>query len=278
MLEIEIKIVRPLRMLFIIGGTVGLVLWAQSFVEEKTVQANAVGGPLVIGAEEQIYRQRTLQAVLDRREEILRYQLRVLEQERDQLSSEWTEQQEKQWRESRELLLGILSDRRKSEEYVRRALLEIWESEGRALASSTVSLTPLRLSWPVEPSEGLSATFLSKEYEEQFGLPHKGIDIPVPQGTTIRAPADGIVEEVADNDFGFSYLVLRHAGGSTLYGHVVGFFVNKGQFVRRGDPIARSGGRPGTRGAGPLSTGPHVHFEVIRNGMHVDPLTVLPAW
>jgi len=275
--EIEIKIIHPIRILLIIGGTVALVFWAGSFVETDQTRASATGGPEVQDAEEQIYRQRIEQAVLDRREEILRYQLRVLEEEKIRFDRTWTEEQQQAWQQSRDQLLEVLSDRRKSEAIIRTALRELWEAQGRALASSLDLSRPLHLSWPVEPTEGLSANFLDEAYENRFGIPHEAIDIPVLQGTEVRSAAEGVVESIYEGESGYNYVILSHPGGATLYGHVEKFLVREGQYVHRGDPIALSGGMPGTPGAGPISTGPHVHFEVMRGGAHVDPLLHLTA-
>jgi murein DD-endopeptidase MepM/ murein hydrolase activator NlpD len=52
--------------------------------------------------------------------------------------------------------------------------------------------------------------------------------------------------------------------------------VEEGQLVQPGDVIGLSGGAPGTRGAGWMTTGAHLHFEVLENGEHVDPLDHLP--
>jgi murein DD-endopeptidase MepM/ murein hydrolase activator NlpD len=95
----------------------------------------------------------------------------------------------------------------------------------------------------------------------------------------VAAAADGVIAKVSDNGMGFSSLVIRHEGGfATLYGHVSGFLVQEGQHVRAGDPVALSGGQPGTKGAGKMTTGSHLHFEVTKSGIHVDPLTYLPEW
>ncbi|MFA7682053.1 MAG: M23 family metallopeptidase [Candidatus Peribacteraceae bacterium] len=268
MLEIEIKIRNPFTMLLIIGGTVGLVVLAQSFVDGK-ITGEAMGGSIteqeqVERAETQLYRQRIEQDVLGRREEILRYQLRVLEEGGEE------------WNESRERLRALLMDQKQSEEAIRLALRQLWEAQGRALIASQKAGELPHLSWPVEPRYGLSARYLDTEYQQQFGIPHRAIDIPVEQESLVRAAADGVVAAVIDNGMGYNYLILEHAGGSTLYGHMLNFLVTEGQYVKRGDPIARSGGMPGTPGAGPLSTGPHVHFEVIADGVHVDPLQYLP--
>ena len=58
----------------------------------------------------------------------------------------------------------------------------------------------------------------------------------------------------------------------TLYGHVSDIMVMDGQSVKAGDVIGLSGGTPGTKGAGLYTTGPHLHFEILKDGVHVDPL------
>ena len=91
------------------------------------------------------------------------------------------------------------------------------------------------------------------------------------------AAADGVVEKVADNGYGFNYLIVRHQsmGLTTLYGHLEDFSVHEGQDVQRGEVIGFSGGRPGSKGAGAISTGPHLHFEAITGGRRIDPLRFL---
>lgn len=129
------------------------------------------------------------------------------------------------------------------------------------------------------PAHGrTSAGFMNPSYEQFFGVPHRGLDIVVPQGSPVFSAADGIVFIARDGgETGFSYVLIGHRNGyATLYGHLSEILVEPGQDVSIGDMIGKSGGEPGTHGAGPMTTGSHLHFEVIRNGEHVDPVTVLP--
>jgi murein DD-endopeptidase MepM/ murein hydrolase activator NlpD len=131
--------------------------------------------------------------------------------------------------------------------------------------------------WPVSPSRGISAYFHDPSYRAVFGVNHEAIDIRTSQGTIIRAPADGIVYKVRDNGYGYSYLIIAHTGGfMTVYGHVSAFLVSEGDKVLVGQAVALSGGTPGSRGAGLMTTGAHLHFEVMQGGKHVDPLDYLP--
>lgn len=133
------------------------------------------------------------------------------------------------------------------------------------------------LHWPVEPKRGISAYFRDASYVAVFGVGHNAIDVPTSQGTTIRAPAEGVVYKVRDNGYGYSYLILAHKGGyTTVYGHVSGFLVESGEKVRAGQAIALSGATPGTKGAGYMTTGAHLHFEVMKGGKYIDPLFFLP--
>lgn len=134
----------------------------------------------------------------------------------------------------------------------------------------------LGLQWPVPPNKGLSATFHDPGYKAKFGVEHEAIDIPQPQGSDIHAPADGYVVKVKDNGMGYSYIILAHTSGvMTLYGHVSKILVKTGDFVSTGDVIGLTGGQPGTPGAGWMTTGSHLHFEVFQDGKHVDPLLYL---
>ena len=95
---------------------------------------------------------------------------------------------------------------------------------------------------------------------------HDGIDIGVPVGTNVKAVLDGTVQVSTSSNGGYGgYVELRHKDGLvTFYGHLSKELVRKGQRVKQGDVIAKSG-NSGT------STGAHLHFGVHKNGKPVDP-------
>jgi murein DD-endopeptidase MepM/ murein hydrolase activator NlpD len=134
----------------------------------------------------------------------------------------------------------------------------------------------VRFQWPVYGP--ISAGFRDADYVTHFGVPHHGMDIVVPQGTPVGAAADGVVFLVRDGGLtGYTYVLIGHRDGhATLYGHLSETSVATGQEIEAGQTIGLSGGRPGTRGAGPMTTGSHLHFEVIKNGVNVNPMGVLP--
>ncbi|MDP2690817.1 MAG: peptidoglycan DD-metalloendopeptidase family protein [bacterium] len=135
------------------------------------------------------------------------------------------------------------------------------------------------LQWPVAPVLGISAFFHDEGYFKRFSLQHDAVDIPTDQLTPVIAPLSGKVLEVHDGGAtGYSYLQLAHRDGlSTVYGHVYAFKVQEGELVRQGQLIALSGGALGTHGAGRMTTGPHLHFEVLQDGVHVNPMDYLPS-
>ncbi len=95
---------------------------------------------------------------------------------------------------------------------------------------------------------------------------HPGIDIAAPNGTPVNAPADGIVTTAGRLAGYGKTLIISHGDEVvTLYGHLEGFKVRAGQRIKRGDVI----GNVGSTGR---STGPHLHYEVIIRGKHVNPL------
>ncbi|MFC1647477.1 murein hydrolase activator EnvC family protein [Patescibacteria group bacterium] len=134
-----------------------------------------------------------------------------------------------------------------------------------------------RLNWPIDPSRGISAYFRDPSYYAVFGIPHSAIDIPIPQGTPVRAPSAGVVYKIKDNgDTNYAYIILAHKGGLlTVYGHMYEIMIDERDVVLPGEVIGLSGGIPGTKGAGYLTTGAHLHFEVIKSGKHINPLFVL---
>lgn len=104
-----------------------------------------------------------------------------------------------------------------------------------------------------------------------FSWYHKGIDIANKDAPNILAADAGkvIVAGWPDN-FGYgNRVIIDHGNGYwTLYAHMARVYVSAGQTVRRGDAI----GKMGSTGR---STGTHLHFEVIRNGVYLNPLDVL---
>ena len=98
---------------------------------------------------------------------------------------------------------------------------------------------------------------------------HSGMDMAAPGGTNILAAADGTVRSAGWNG-GYGYcVVIDHGGGlATLYGHASKLLVSSGQKVTKGQVIALVG----TTG---MSTGNHLHFEVLLNGAVTDPRNYL---
>lgn len=135
---------------------------------------------------------------------------------------------------------------------------------------------PSLFQWPVNGP--ISAGYLDPAYELVFRIPHRAIDIAVRQGTAVRAVSDGIVYAVKDGGAtGYSYILIGHQNGfASLYGHIFQAYVTPGQKVTGGATIGLSGGIPGTRGAGYMTTGAHLHLEMTKDGKHFDPRTVLP--
>ena len=139
---------------------------------------------------------------------------------------------------------------------------------------------PAEFDWPVSPSRGVSAFFHDPDYPFRYIFEHPAIDIRAGQGTQIKAPSAGYVARVKfDGSSKYSYIMLVHNSGfSTVYGHISSPLVQEEQLVTKGQVIALSGGLPGTPGSGPLTTGPHLHFEVRLDGIPVDPLQFLPGF
>ncbi len=127
------------------------------------------------------------------------------------------------------------------------------------MLSSTPSIAPIR---------GILTDGFGGRSDPFTGEPgtHNGVDISTAIGRAVHAPADGIVVK-ADWANGYGNVVyLSHGYGySTRYGHLSKFNVRPGQKIKRGDVI----GYVGSTGR---STGPHLHYEVRRNGKPINPL------
>jgi murein DD-endopeptidase MepM/ murein hydrolase activator NlpD len=148
---------------------------------------------------------------------------------------------------------------------------------GQAVARETaMSATPAAISMGAAAGAASSTglvTPTSGRVTSPFGMrsmgDHKGIDYGVPVGTPIVAAHGGTVVEVRESpSYGNMIRIRGDNGIDTLYAHLSSFGVQQGQQVTAGQQIALSGntGR---------STGPHLHFEAIRNGTKIDPAPLL---
>lgn len=125
---------------------------------------------------------------------------------------------------------------------------------------------------PISPTAGwLTSNFSMARMHPIYheARPHEGIDIFAPIGTPIMAPASGRVVDVRRERGYGNILTIDHGNGiRTRYAHCSKVLVRVGQTVRRNDRVALVGNTG-------IVTGPHLHYEVLVNGKHVDPMNYI---
>ena len=106
-------------------------------------------------------------------------------------------------------------------------------------------------------------------YRKRFRRQHKGVDLKLNIGDTVRAAFDGRIRIVKYEGKGYGkYIVARHTNDlETVYGHLSEYLVKEGDYVKAGDPIGL-GGNTGR------STGPHLHFETRYMGYAINPSAI----
>lgn len=160
-----------------------------------------------------------------------------------------------------QIFLQDLSEEARLEEITQQEILNLMRETG-SVGIYTPSIWPL--------TGFISSRFGSRQNPfgdiEQF---HNGIDVAAPKGTLLKAPANGVVTFSGDNGtYGLSITINHGNGIVTRYAHMSQLSVLKGMRVERGQKI----GEVGSTGR---STGPHVHYEVIVNGVHSNPLSYI---
>ena len=122
--------------------------------------------------------------------------------------------------------------------------------------------------WPVAGTLSSPYGYRNHPVHEEKKF-HTGVDISIPSGSPVKATANGIVSFAGWTERSGIVVVVEHGHGfSTAYAHNRKALVRVGQHIARGEAIAQSGSTG-------VSTGPHVHYEIWRNGRHTDPIGFL---
>ena len=169
---------------------------------------------------------------------------------------------------SGELTYAELSGKRKSKAYYRHTPsddgIQGWFDQNGESATRFLMKTPIN-------GARLSSSFGRRRHPiSGYTRLHKGTDFAARTGTPVYAAGNGIVERASRYGGYGNYVRIRHANGyKTAYAHLsrYGASAKKGRRVRQGDVI----GYVGSTGA---STGPHLHYEVIVNGRHVNAMSL----
>lgn len=144
---------------------------------------------------------------------------------------------------------------------------ELLGASGQIIQSGSSFVGTGMFAWPFEHDHNITSRFgtrvdpISGEVKT-----HGGTDIAAPLRTPILAAADGVVVAATWNNTSGYFIRIKHDSTySTLYAHCSVLYVTAGQEVKQGQVIADCGSTG-------YSTGPHLHFEVIQNGVRVDAL------
>jgi murein DD-endopeptidase MepM/ murein hydrolase activator NlpD len=144
--------------------------------------------------------------------------------------------------------------------------VKIYSSRAGDMASCIPSI------YPVNPKTVTMTSPFGARFHpvRQTVIFHEGVDLAGPAGQSVYATGDGVVESTQINFSGYgNVIVIDHGFGyKTRYAHLKEINVTAGQVVIRGDKI-------GTLGSSGLSTGPHLHYEVIYRGTQINPWNYL---
>lgn len=147
-------------------------------------------------------------------------------------------------------------------------LMEDYKKAAAQLAAQTTYVGG-KFMWPLPAANnvvtckyGMRVHPVTKKYKL-----HTGIDLRASTGTKVYAANAGTVTTSGYSSAWGNYIIINHGGGyTTLYAHLSRRNVSKGAKVKQGDVIGLSGNTG-------YSTGPHLHFEINKNGSSYDPLT-----
>lgn len=129
--------------------------------------------------------------------------------------------------------------------------------------------TPPTFVYPVSGGRLSSQFGKRKAPKKGASTYHKGLDFAVPTGTAIRATCGGVVTRAGwGSGYGYCVYIKHPDGKESRYGHCSKVLVKSGQTVKQGEKIALSGNTG-------VSTGPHLHFEILVGGSQVNPLKYL---
>jgi murein DD-endopeptidase MepM/ murein hydrolase activator NlpD len=125
--------------------------------------------------------------------------------------------------------------------------------------------------WPTLSTKISSRFGYRKDPFNRRAAFHAGVDIPGNTSDPVYATADGVITDAGyDKSFGYNITIKHASGVSTHYAHLKKFLVESGQAVKQGETI-------GLLGSTGRSTGPHLHFEVLKRGATIDPMPYLQA-
>ena len=173
--------------------------------------------------------------------------------------------------EYKDIVYALISIEGKDLEYFKfitdDGLVDYFNREGKNVKKSILK-TPL-------DGARISSNFgMRKHPISGFNKMHKGVDFAAPTGTPIYAGGNGVIEFLGTNGGYGKYIRIRHNNGyKTAYAHLSKYKkgISKGVRVNQGDVI----GYVGNTGN---STGPHLHYEIMYNGKHLNPLKLkLPS-
>jgi len=133
------------------------------------------------------------------------------------------------------------------------------------------------MAWPIYPIDDIEMYFGDKEFEDEFGMPNRGLQIRSEQGSPVYSSNDGVVYHVTDNPgIWINWILIVHPKWYiSAYMFMNKSVVQKWDIVRRWQLIGYSGGEPGTKWAGFISKWPNLTFFTFKDGVALDPLQFL---